>query len=187
MRYDPDESKKLLEAAGAADLTFDSIYYNYSVAYDRWTEILIDLFADVGIDMSSQRVDYTQFNSTWVPAQLEEATTTGWLTVGFDADNYFYNSVHSQSPGNRWRLNDPQVDQWAEEQQVELDPDARREKLRTMWDYFNDQAFYPPLASQNAIYVYQPWVRGVRFGGVYGTNSYYYDWGHQIDRAWLDK
>jgi peptide/nickel transport system substrate-binding protein len=187
VRYDPDEAKKLLSAAGAEGLSFDSIYYNYSIAYDRTTEIIIDNFSDVGLDINSQRVDYTQFNSTWVPGKLEEATTSGWLTVGFDADNYFFNSVHSQSPGNRWRLNDPQVDAWAEEQQVELDPEARREKLRVMWDYFLDKMYYPPMPGAIGIYVYQPWVRGIRFGGINASNSYYYDWGHQIAGAWLDK
>ena len=54
-RYDPDEAKKLLQAAGAEDLAFDSIYYNYSIAYDQQTEIVIDNFKDVGIDINSQR------------------------------------------------------------------------------------------------------------------------------------
>ncbi len=186
-RYNVDEAKKLLKAAGAEDLEFDSIWYNYGPQYDQHTEIVIANFLAAGITINSRSVDYTEFNSTWVPGKLEQATTTGWLTAGFDADNAFYNSVHSQSPGNRWRLNDPQVDTWAEAQQVELDPDARRDIHKTMWDYFMNVMYWPPLPSGFSINVYQPWLRGIRWGGTDATNSYYYDWGHQIAGAWLDK
>ena len=68
---------------------------------------------------------------------------------------------------------------------VELDPEARREIHRTMWDYFLDKMFWPPLPSPIGFEVYQPWVRGIRFGGIFGSNSSYYDWGDQIAGAWL--
>ena len=186
-RYDVAEAQKLLKAAGAEDLSFDSIWYNYGPQYDQHTEIVIANFIAAGIDINSRSVDYTEFNSTWVPGKLEEATTTGWLTAGFDADNAFYNSVHSASPGNRWRLSDPQVDKWAEAQQVEIDPDVRRDIHRTMWDYFMNVMYWPPLPSGFSLNVYQPWLHGIRWGGTDATNTYYYDWGHQIAGAWLDK
>ena len=187
-RHDPGEARKLLEAAGAVGLEFGSIYYNYGLqAIDNLTEIVVQSFAAVGMTMNSRHVDYTEFNSTWVPGKLEEASTSAWRTVGFDADNYFYNQVHSESPGNRWQLKDPQIDQWADQQQVELDPDARREILRQMWDHIVEQCYYPPLPSSFSFEVYQPWLRGLRFGGVFGTNSSYYDWGDQVASVWLDK
>ena len=94
--------------------------------------------------------------------------------------------MHSESPGNRWRLNDPQVDAWAEQQQTELDPDARKEIHQTMWDYFLEKMFWPPVPSALYIQTYQPWLRGIRFGGIFGTNSSYYDWGDQVASAWID-
>ena len=185
-RYDPDEAKKLLAAAGAEGLGIDGIYYRYADYFAELTEITTEQFRQVGINLNSRSVDYTEFNSAWVPAKLEEATTSGWLTVGFDGDNYFYNSVHSESPGNRWRLNDPQVDAWAEAQQTELDPDARKEIHKTMWDYFLQKMFWPPVPSALYIQTYQPWLRGIRFGGIFGTNSSYYDWGDQVASSWID-
>ena len=187
-RHDPEEAKKLLAAAGADGLEFGSIYYNYGLqAIDDLTEIVVQSFAKVGMTMNSRHVDYTEFNSTWVPGDLKEASTSAWRTVGFDADNYFYNQVHSESPGNRWQLVDPQVDVLAEKQQTELDPDARREILREMWDYFMEKAYYPPMPSGFSFEIYQPWLRGIRFGGLFGSNSSYYDWGDQVASAWLDK
>ena len=187
-RYDPAEATKLLVAAGAEDLTFENFYHNYSSpGGDQRAEVMVDQLANIGITMKSRHVDYTEFNSTWVPGKLEEACTSCWLPVGFDADNFFYNAIHSESPGNRWRLNDPQIDTWAEQQQTEIDPDARRDLHQTMWDYIMDKAFHPPLPSAFYIETYQPWLRGIRFGGVMITNSSYYDWGDQVAGAWLDK
>ena len=186
-RYDPDEARKLLAAAGAPNLDFESTYYIYGAYITQHTEIIQRNFADVGIEMGTNSVDYTEFNSTWIPRKIEEVTTSGWQTAGFDTDNYFYNSVFSDSPGNRWNLNDPQVDEWARAQQVELDPDARKAIVRQMWDYFLDQMFWPPLASGIQIVVYQPWLRGFRFGGPNTSSSYYYDWGDQVAGAWIDK
>ena len=186
-RYDPAEAMKLLAAAGADDLSIDGIYYRYADYFAEITEITTEQFRQVGIGLDSRSVDYTEFNSAWVPAKLEEATTSGWLTVGFDADNFFYNSVHSTSPGNRWQLNDAQVDSWAEAQQVELDPDARRDIHRQMWDHFLQKMYWPPVPSGLGLQTYQPWLRGIRFGGVFGSNSSYYDWGDQVAWAWIDK
>ena len=187
-RYDPDEALKLLKAAGAEGLEFENFYHNYSnPGSDQRAEIIAENLLKIGVKMDQHHVDYTEFNSTWVPGKLEEGCTSCWLTVGFDSDNFFYNSVHSKSPGNRWKLNDPQVDTWAEAQQVELDPDARKEIQKTMWDYFLEKMYWPPQPASIGIEVYQPWVRGIRFGGVFLTNVSYYDWGDQIAGAWLNK
>ncbi len=145
------------------------------------------MFKNVGITMTGGKVDYTEFNSQWVGAQLKEVTSSGWVTVGFDADNFFYNILHSKSPGNRWRLNDPQMDALAEKQQVELNVEARRAIHRQMWDRALDMAYWPGMPSQAGFEIYQPWLRGIRFGGPLGSNSSYYDWGDQAAEAWLDK
>ncbi|MEZ4552747.1 MAG: ABC transporter substrate-binding protein [Dehalococcoidia bacterium] len=186
-RFAPAESKQLLQAAGAEGLSLTNQYYAYGDYLDRYAELLVPMFRDVGIAMSGGKVDYTEFNSQWVGAQLKEVTTSGWVTVGFDADNFFYNIVHSKSPGNRWRMNDAQVDKLAEQQQVELNVEARKAIHRQMWDHILDMAYWPPMPSQIVFEIYQPWLRGIRFGGALGANSSYYDWGDQAAEAWLDK
>ena len=187
-RHDVAEAKKLVAAAGAEGLEFDNFYHNYgSPTGDQRSDIVKEHLAAVGINMIPRHVDYTEFNSTWVPGKLEEASTSAWATVGFDADNYFYSVLHSQSSGNRWQLNDPQVDVLAEAQQVELDPDARRDILREIWDFNMERRTTRRCRPSSASRSYQPWVRGLRFGGVMYSNGSYYDWGHQASTAWLDK
>lgn len=186
-KYDVAESKKLLQAAGQENFTFNYIYFPYATTYDRLSEILVDQFRSAGITMRGGKVDYTEFNSQWVGAKLPEATTSGWVALGFDANTFFYNHLHSKSPGNRWQIKDPQLDEWADQQSVELDPKKRRELHKKIWDYDLDQMYRPPLPTGYAFEILQPWLRGIRFGGILGSNSSYYDWGAQIEGAWLDK
>ena len=113
----------------------ENIFFPYSSAYEQTPDILTDMFADVGITMTGGAADYTEFNSQWVGRQLKDVSTAGWGTIGFDAENYFYNSMHSTAPGNRWRFNDPKIDELTEAQQVELDPDARKAIFQEIWTY----------------------------------------------------
>ena len=162
-------------------------YYAYTSALEQMTEITYSQLARVGINMTGGKVDYTEFNSQWVPSKLPDFSTSAWSTSGYDADNWFHGQVHSQSPGNRWRTNDAEIDGWAEAQQVELDPAARAELWRKIWDKDLDQAYRPTLPWGFSLEVYQPWVRGLRFTGTApGDNNSYYTWGDQVHSAWID-
>ena len=187
LRYDPDEAMKLLQAAGAEGLEIVNSYYAYTKGFEQHTEVLQAQLQKAGIKMSGGKVDYTEFNSQWVPSKLPDVSTSAWSTSGYDADNWFHGQVHSQSPGNRWRINDPQIDEWAEAQQLELDPDARKELWQKIWDQDADQAYRPTIPSGFWLEVYQPWMRGIRFTGTApGDNNSYYTWGDQVHSAWLD-
>jgi peptide/nickel transport system substrate-binding protein len=186
--YDPTESKKMLSAAGANNLSLNNIYYAYTEAANRWSEVLVAQFHDVGVNVTGGKADYTEFNSQWIGRKLPEVSTYGWQTTGFDADNWFYNQVYSQSPGNRWNINDPQIDQWAQDQQIELDPEKRKAIWRKIWDRELQQAYRPPMPYGFTFEVYQPWMRGIRWTGTSpGDNSSYYNWGDQVQYGWLDK
>jgi peptide/nickel transport system substrate-binding protein len=186
--YDPAQAKQLLEAAGASNLTINNIYYPYTGAYEKTPEVLIPMLRDIGVTMTGGKVDYTEFNAQWTGRKLPEFSTSGWLTTGFDADNYFYGQVHSQSTGNRSQFADPEIDGWAEAQQVESNPEKRKELWKKIWDKDLDQAYRPPFADGFTPEVLQPWLRGIRWtGNPPGDNSSYYNWGDQVAAAWLDK
>ena len=188
VKFDVADAKKLLAAAGSTDLTFTNSYFGYgSSSLERVSEVLVNQFRAAGITMKGGQVDYTQFNSQWVGGKLPDVTTSGWTAQGFDANTYFYNHLHSKSPGNRWLIKDEQLDQWAEQQSVEINPEKRRELHRKIWDRDADQAYRPQTPSGYGFEVLQPWLRGIRFGGLLGAASSYYDWGSQIENAWLDK
>ncbi|MCC6417250.1 MAG: hypothetical protein IT429_03270, partial [Gemmataceae bacterium] len=110
-----------------------------------------------------------------------------YYALGFDADTFFYNQVHSKSPGNRDHITDSEIDSWADAQQVELNPQNRKQLHLKMWNKMLDQVYRPITARGMTFEIYQPWLRGIRFGGALGDNSSYYEWGDQIAEAWLDK
>ncbi len=187
VKYDPAQAKQLLAAAGQENFSFNYAYFPYSTTYDRLSEILVDQFRTAGINMKGGKVDYTEFNSQWVGGKLQEATTSGWAALGFDANTFFYNQIRSGAGGNRWQIKDPQIDAWADEQSVELDPKKRRETQKKIWDRDLDQMYRPPLPYGYSYEILQANLRGLRFGGILGSNSSYYDWGAQIEHVWLDK
>lgn len=187
-KYSPTEAKALLAAAGVSDLTFNNMFYNYTLAYEKLAEVLVPMFRESGITMTGGKVDYTTFNSQWTGRKLPEFSTSGWLTTGFDADNYFHGQVHSKSTGNRSQFADAEIDAWAEAQQVELNPEKRKEIWRKIWDKELDMMYRPPLVNGFTPEVYQPWMRGIRWtGSAPGDNSSYYNWGDQVHSGWLDK
>ncbi|MEZ4554447.1 MAG: ABC transporter substrate-binding protein [Dehalococcoidia bacterium] len=183
--HDPTKAKQLLSAAGADGLTINSTYYQYGLANTRGSEAYIDQLRAVGVTLNNRSVDYTEFNSQWTTGKLAEATTSGWQAAGYDADNYFYNQIYSKSPGNRNRINDPQIDQWAEEQQLELDPAARRAIHRKIWDHEMKKMYRITFPQGFAYNAYQASVRGIRTGGRGTATSY--DDGTMVESAWLDK
>ncbi len=187
LSYDPEEAMKLLRAAGAEGLEVNNSYYAYTKGLEQTTEVVQAQFERVGINMTGGKVDYTEFNSQWVPQKLPDISTSAWSTSGYDPDNWFHGQVHSQSPGNRWRTDDPEIDAWAEAQQLELDPEARKDLWQRIWDKDLDQAYRPGLPWGFSLEVYQPWMRGIRFTGTSpGDNNSYYTWGGQIAGGWID-
>jgi ABC-type transport system substrate-binding protein len=186
-RYAPDEARQLLSAAGAEGMSLANTYYPYSSAYEQLADVMVDQFRQIGVDVTGGKAEYTEFNSQWTGRKLPEISTGGWTTIGFDADNYFYNCLHSQSGGNRWNLSDPLIDDLATKQQTELDTDDRKDILRQIWDHDLHQAYHPVVGSGTGFYVYQPWLRGIRFGGAMGSSNNYQDIGDMMGDAWLDK
>ena len=186
-RTDRQESQNLLRAAGAEGLEITMVFYNYRDAqYLRQDEVLVDQMREVGIKLDAKRVDYTEFNSQWVGVKFADAAD-GWATAGADADTFFYQQVRSDSAGNRNRIKDPQLDQWADQQRVELKPEVRREIHRKMWDHMLDKMYRVEKPSPVSFSAYQPWLRFFRSVGALGTNTYYYDFGPQVKDIWIDK
>lgn len=184
-KFAPAEAKQLLQAAGQENFTFNMLYYNYNVTQnERQNALIADMFGAVGIKMNFRLADYTEFNSQLIGAKYEESVD-GWPTPpSGDSDTYYYTQVHSKSPGNRDTINDPEIDSWAEQQQVELNPAKRKEIQRKIWDKVLDKAYRIDKAGGHNFYAYPPHLQGMQFGGAQAD---FYDWGLQLVTAWLDK
>ena len=188
-RHAPDESKKLLEAAGATDLEFDIVFYNYSNTNNAFqNEVLREQLGRVGVTFNLRSVDYTEFNSQWTTRTGEADTYDGWTSFNPTAEHYVYGLNHSESSGNRNRIVDPQIDVWAEQHQVELDEEVRKDLAKNVWDRVRDQAYRVSKAAGYGFQLQQPWVRGVRYANTsVGSGHFYLDSGYEVTNAWIDK
>jgi len=189
--YQPAEAKKLLQAAGAENLAFDFVWYNYSdTGNSRPIAMMVDHLRQIGVTMKPQQLEYTQFNSQWtgVPPTYAD-TADGWSANGFTPDTFFYEHLHSKSPSNRYKLKDQQIDQWAEEQSQELNLEKRREIQRKIWDRAQDQVWRVEKPAAKNYDVLQPWVRNISFTGPFGANYSFTEItaAAQLERGWLDK
>ena len=186
-RYDPDEAQSLLRAAGAEGLTFNYLYWSGYLG-DQ-TDVWVDQLRRIGVTMNLQSVDYTEFNSQLASVTYPDATL-GWDLHGTQADNYFRTQLLSTSAGNWHNINDPELDQWAEDQSVELDPQARREILLKMWHRVLEDAHRVEHPNSAAFGMRHAWLQGVQWtvgndglaGSTFGYNNSQF-----IPYIWLDK
>jgi len=185
--HDPAEANKLLQAAGAEGL---EVEYPYFPGYlQAQNEILPPQMREAGITLNLQQMDYTAFNGMLASVSYPDAIQA-WDPHGTQADNYFKNQLKSDSAGNWFTINDPQLDQWADEQSVELDPDARREMLRRIWDRVLDKAYRVEHTNSVSFSMYQPWLYGMRWivgNDGLGPSSFGYNNSQFIANIWIDK
>jgi len=185
-RHAPDEARALLDAAGAGDFAFDLLYYlGYGGA--NVVELLVDQLRTAGIEMRPRSVEYTEFNSQWTARKGESHAYDGWVASGSTAEHNVYGLHHSKSGANRYRINDPQVDAWAEQHQVELDPDVRRDLAQRVWERVYDQVYRIDKPAGHSVELMQPWVRGLNsYISRAGSGAHYLDTGNFLRYGWVD-
>jgi ABC-type transport system substrate-binding protein len=187
-RTDINEAKQLLSAAGQENFSFEMIYYNYTPdANQRQNEILVDQLRDAGIELRASSVEYSQFNSQWTTRQGTSQAFDGWLAFNPSAQHYVYGLHHSKSPGNRYRINDPEIDAWADQHLVELDPEARLELAQKVWNKVFDQVYRVDKPTGASINLQQPWLRGLRTGRGIGSGQHYLDVQNIARNTWVNK
>ena len=193
-KYDQAEATKLLSAAGADGLSFTLRYNARSSGpanYEAQNSVFVEAFRDVGVSMELENMEPQAYTS-YVYGR-EFATDPGEALFGFISRNspttngYYYELVHSESPTNIYGTNDPQVDEWAESQRFETDPDVRKELLRRIWDRYQDQVYRFDMANPFFLTVLAPHVRWFRYNSphlvIYNTRG----WGYGWHNGWLDK
>jgi len=187
LHYDPTQAKQLLDAAGAADLTINELHYDYLPTWKQDGELLVDQWRQIGVTLNLRTDEYTAYTSVLAGRKIEEASISGWGVSGTTPDPYIYDNLYSQSPQNRWLINDPIIDDLAEKQRVELDPEKRREMLKQVYDRDLDMVYRFPFVGGNGFYILQPWVRNMRLVGALNSASEVWDTGIQMKDVWLDK
>ncbi len=183
--YNPDDAKKLLAAAGQENLQFNLLTTDFNNRLGE-NDLIQEQLRAIGITVDFVRTDPLGFNAQWVPGEYEEAAD-GWATSSPSADGSYYDQIHSQSYGNRWYIDNPEIDAWAEAQQVELDPEARRELHTKIWYKLLDEVYRLESVHSFPLTAYPPHMRFARFNGPYISYHYFYRFGDTFMDMWLAK
>jgi peptide/nickel transport system substrate-binding protein len=164
-RYNPDRAKQLLLEAGLHQgIDVPYLYYSYGPVHDQWVQFIQNQMKDVGFRMNVQQVDYATYTDMYNNAKYEGCV----LMVGFlspTVDSMTYGLMHSKSPRNNARFNDPALDKLLEAQRAETDPIKRRDILKQIWDYEVNEAVRLPMPAQQSWTYWSGKLQGV------GTNA----------------
>ncbi len=146
--YDPDRARKLLEEAGATDL---SITFTTRQLTASQTTAIQAMWEEVGVTAEIVQVDQGTFTSDQAAGNLE-CYIQNWYPFYPDADNNMYSFFYSTQAATKSSFYDnPDFDKLMDQGRVELDDDARAEiyrradELLTHEDYACLPLFWPQM------------------------------------------
>ncbi len=187
LRYDPAEGKKLLQAA-TGQSTFRLDWIN-SPAFTTEAQVgyAIDSFQTNGVTITPKLVDASTLASQFSTNQFPDASS-GTL-IRYTTDNFYKDMTKTNGSLNPQRLSDPQLDEWANQQSVEVNPQKRRETLRKIWDYTGQKAYFP-FEQASGFAPGGTWPKYLRnfYGGISLNSALSFsDVLKYMGKTWLDK
>lgn len=172
--YDPARASALLASAGYENGSgMPRIELWTAAKHDsvrRELEAYKRYLAQVGIDVDIRVAENWKAFVAAIGDGRAGMYYAAWYADYPDPDNFFFPLVHSQSPTNRMRFSDPQVDRLIEQARGEIDYLHRAELYRQAGRRAMGRA---PIISQHtnsSNFLFQPWVRGARtsrMGAIY--------------------
>lgn len=139
-RFDPEEAKKLLDAADAKDLSLDFLMTQTAgINFEVWSAVA-GMWEANGVRTSiNAPQDPAQWQQQFYGGTYKHLTGTGFIGPGWDPDTFAYHALHSSSPKNYFKVNDPRIDDLAEQQRRVLDRTERTAILQELMEYDVDQ------------------------------------------------
>jgi len=177
-KYNVGEAKKLLAAAGFPNgfkTQFHFTPVRYGQNYDSWSEALIEIFKQIGLDLEVHADDY---NRVYFPEIFTKGNFKGMAwgpQSGFqDVDGIIFNMLHPDGTRNHSKINVPggtlfqdggRLTALVEAQRTEVDENKRKQIIHDIQRYASDQMLYVPMvatANFSGFNLTWPWVRNTR-------------------------
>jgi peptide/nickel transport system substrate-binding protein len=185
-QYRPDEAKKLMAEAGQGK-GFETtlFYYEYFPQMTSQVQLVqADLKKNLNIDIKIQKLDYTTYYGRYVEGKWD-GMSWGFQSghaIGLDERTYQY--MHSKSPKNFFRVNDPVIDELTTKLRRTPDRTEQRAITKKIVDREFDQVLRMWMPYDNGFMVFQPYMRNVAAAALRRTDGY---GSPTLARAWMDK
>jgi peptide/nickel transport system substrate-binding protein len=181
LKYDPQQSKQLLAAAGYSnglDLELPYPGHDDGDAYIAKIQLVQSQLKKAGINLNLKSIDRSDFNQAKRVGKFQIILATKGPLVG-DVDSFLYAGFYSTSVSNYGRVNDPQLDSLLTQQRQEMDATRRQEIVRQAVKLIATQGYSYATDAARVWYFWQPTLHGwAPQYGVYRLPS---------KESWLDR
>jgi peptide/nickel transport system substrate-binding protein len=177
-KYDPDEAKKLLEAAGytnAVPMRFVFTNNIYGERFNQAAEAIAGMLKEGGFDAQVVTQDYQREyiapTGTFFGGNFESVFYG--LQTGFsDPHDYLFNMYHTRGARNHSGVRDAQLDAMIDQEGATLDDQERIRLVQEIQRYMADKVYYATTAVGTAYTGVQPWVKNyLPVNGGYGIGA----------------
>jgi peptide/nickel transport system substrate-binding protein len=157
-RRDIEESRRLLQQAGAAPKNMDILVTTEYPQTVTAAQVIADNLAPLGITANIRTVDF----ATWLDEQNSghfDLLMMGWLG-NIDPDDFYYAQHHTGGASNAQKFSDPRVDALLDAGRTQTDQQARKDDYARAATLIADEVSYIYLYNPAVIQAWSPTLSG---------------------------
>ena len=185
-QYRPEDAKKLLAEAGHPN-GFETTLFYYEYFPQMTSQIQLvqqDLKRNLNIELKITKQDYTTYFGRYAEGKWE-GTAWGFQTgYAISLDERTYQYMHSKSPKNYFRVNDPVIDELCTQLRQTPDRAEQRAIARKVVAREHDQVLRMWMPFDAGFQLWHPHVRNIGQLDLRGNVGY---GASTLARSWLDK
>jgi peptide/nickel transport system substrate-binding protein len=189
-KFDPQQAKQLLQAAGAADMQWKLVYTpnGYGQQYQTLGETANSMLNAAGIKTNLINVDYNKdyvnggkgYRYGYYPKDtiVFGVATGGYITI----DEFVFAYYDSKSDRRNTMLNDPALDAMIDKARQQVKEEDQLKAYLDIQRYLVDKMYFVTGWPGSPTYTFvQPWVKNYGYHTTYGflTETY--------AKSWIDK
>jgi ABC-type transport system substrate-binding protein len=179
--YNPDEAKKMLDAAGVSGQQFRLVYPNTfgTPSYVKHCETIGSMLNAVGIKTNIEVIDYNKdyidsgkgISQGYYPKDM---LVFGGFSVYTEADEWIYSYLDSKSVNSHINIKDPALDAMIDKERATLNEADRVKAVQAIQTYVAENALYLPTVGGYYNLLIQPRVQNYQFTAEAGkaTETY---------------
>jgi len=182
LKHDVAEARRLVAEAGypnGADLEWEFPGNRYGDAYNSRIQLIQAQLKKANINVTLKSVDPTEFSANRKIGNFQINLTASDCGDPQDFDSHIFACYHSTSKNNYAGFKDEEIDKLLEAQRAEVNPEKRREILRTAVRLINERTWGVDLFYYPKWEATQPYVKN--FAPNVNRNRY------MFENTWLEK